>query len=268
MNTQHDISSGPSVIPSPVFSLRSSAGFERINPQSARQGGASRSPAIRNPQSASGFTLVELLVIVSIIVLLIGLLLPALNKFRIAGKKTKVQAIINLIDGACQQYFTDFEDYPPSQDNDDYNGWTGSELIALFLTGYGLDTGGDGLPDRANLDADDGVDGYGFRLEQRGRVYGPYNGAEKLDTRIDTRPEFVDVFGRLGGNAILYYRYDGSIYNADHNNSDPTDPNSYAKDSDGDYYRTDFILISRGRNEDWNAPKDGGSDDVTNFFNR
>ncbi len=257
MNTKRDI-------------LRKSHGFVEKSaiPACLRQVGR------RNPQSAIGFTLVELLVIVSIIALLVGMLLPTLNKFRDVSRKAKTRAIISMIDGACQQYFTDFEDYPPSQDNDDYNGWTGSELITLFLTGYGPDKNDDGIPDVANLDTDDGVDGFGFRLEHRGWVYGQY-GVEKLDTRINIRPEFVDArLGESGGNPILYYRWTGSRYNASHNTNGPGDGSQaildeYVRDADGGaYYRTDFILISRGLNGDWDEAGGAENDDVTNFFNR
>ncbi len=225
-------------------------------------------PAVAR-QSAIGFTLVELLVVVVIIALLVGMLLPSLNRFIAMGEKAKTQATINLIDGACQQYFTDFEDYPPSRDATDYNGWTGSELVVLFLTGYGPDLNDDGIPDLANLDTDDGVEDYGFRVKPRQTPYhGPYNNVEKLDTRIDTRPEFVDVFGESGGNPILYYRWTGSSYNSLHNIGDPSNVSSYAQNAGGKYYRTDFILISSGLNEDWDEPSAPKSDDVTNFFNR
>ncbi|MCK4627245.1 MAG: hypothetical protein KAV00_18170 [Phycisphaerae bacterium] len=211
-----------------------------------------------------GFTLVELLVIVGIIALLAGLLLPALNHFIIQSSKAKTQAAINLIDGACQHYFTDFDDYPPSHDSN-YSGWTGSELLVLFLTGYGPDAGNDGIPG-ADLSTDDGMPEYGFRLKQRGYVYGLY-GVENLRVHDGGgRPEFVDTFGAFG-NPILYYRWTGSNYDGDHNNDGPGELNSYAKDSDGAYYRTDFILISKGHNQEWNAPSDMNSDDVTNFFN-
>ena len=192
------------------------------------------------------------------------MLLPSLNRFRLVAAKAKTQSAINLIDGACRYYFNDFDDYPPSKDAN-YSGWTGSELLVLFLTGYGPDASGP-FPS-ADLSADDGVEGYGFRLAKRGDVYGPYNGTEKLDVRSDPRPEFVDTFGAFG-NPILYYRWTGSNYDSDHNNDDPDDPNNYAQNTDGAYYRTDFILISRGNNTDWNAPLEADSDDVTNFFNK
>ncbi|MCD4700142.1 MAG: type II secretion system GspH family protein [Phycisphaerae bacterium] len=237
----------------------------------------------RNRRPATGFTLVELLVVVAIIVLLAGILLPALNKFRIAAKKAKTQSAINLIDGACRYYFNDFDGYPPSHDDTNYSGWYGGQLLALFLTGYGPDVGDNGAPG-VNLATDDGVGGFGFRVAQRGNVYGPYGGTEKLDTKrevandenelVDTSPFFVDTFGALG-NCILYYRVGDSTYDSSDNRGDddkkgadgPEDVNPYAQDG-GAYYRTDFILISRGHNEQWDPPSEGDSDDVTNFSNK
>lgn len=222
------------------------------------------------------------MVIISIIVLLAGIILPALNQFLIQSNKAKTQSAINMIDGGCRHYFNDFGDYPPSHD-DAHSAWYGGQLLVLFLTGYKPDTDSDGIPG-ADIFSDDGVDGFGLRLVKRGDVYGPYGGCEKIETKskvmnasgelVNTDPFFVDTFGTYG-NCILYYRFDGSTYDFSDNRGDPDkkgadgpdDINYYARDS-GTYHRTDFILISRGHNEEWNAPRDGGSDDVTNFFNR
>lgn len=247
MNTQHDIS----------FKRSGRTGFTLAEPPAANR---PESRASRKRRYA--FTLVELLVVVGIIALLAGIVLPSLKQFIIRSNKAKTQSAINLIDGACRYYFNDFDAYPPSKD-DTYSGWTGSQLIVLFLTGYGPDPTNNGIPG-ADLASDDGVEGYGFRLAQRGEVYGPYNNTEKLDVRRDPRPEFVDTFG-TAGNPILYYRWTGSNYDSSHNNGGPDNLSRYAQDADGTYYTGDFILISRGHNEKWNAARDGGSDDVTNF---
>lgn len=265
MNKQRDIPTGPSVIFSHALSLRRGSKLK----------------------SKIGFTLVELLVIVGIIALLTGILLPSLNKFRLAAAKAKTQSAINLIDGACRYYSNDFDDkYPPSQDAT-YSNWYGGQLLVLFLTGYGPDPTDNGEPG-ANLATDDGVEGYGFRLAKRGDVYGPYNGSEQLQTKKVKdrtnnenvkRPVFVDTFGD-SGNPILYYRWTGPNYDSSHNTGGPptdTALNDYAKNAavPAAYYRTDFILISSGNNEQWENPcgidNDGvtviDSDDVTNFFN-
>ena len=263
-------------------------------------------------QHQAAFTLVELLVIISIIVLLIGILVPALTSFQRNALRAKSFAIVNIIDGACKYYYDDFGDYPPSHiDNGVYQNWPdsgnwyGGQLIVLFLTGYApdIETKGDpfGDNDDKSILEDDGKDGFGFRLARRGKVYGPYNGTEKLDVKKDfvywdNGPQnysapyafFADAFD---GN-ILYYRFDksSSSYHASDNigdeyirrsggnGPDPAsipsiDINYYAKDSSDRYYRSDFILISKGANRKmgwqnygWDPPREGDSDDITNFF--
>ena len=260
------------------------------------------------PSTKMGFTLIELLAIMFIIILLVGILVPALTTFQRNALRSKSFATINIIDGACKYYYDDFGDYPPSHiDNNVYQNWSdsgswyGGQLIVLFLTGYApdIETKGDPFGDNDNksIIEDDGKDGFGFRLARRGKVYGPYNGTEKLEVKkvfvVDdieyTKPPFfADAFG---GN-ILYYKFDREnstyyssdnlgdtvIKNAGGNGPNPSttpsiDINYYAKNSANKYYRTDFILISKGANRKitstnigWDPPREGDSDDITNFF--
>jgi len=62
----------------------------------------------------SGFTLVELLVVVSIIAILVGLLMPALVSGFRKAHETATLNLIHQCEVAAQQFFNDYGDYPPT----------------------------------------------------------------------------------------------------------------------------------------------------------
>lgn len=66
------------------------------------------------PGRARAFTLVELLVVISIIALLIGMLTPSLNKARQRARDVRVQNEQRGIANGLEQFFGDHEEYPPS----------------------------------------------------------------------------------------------------------------------------------------------------------
>jgi len=204
------------------------------------------------------------MVVVLIIILMLTIMVPTLSMARRSLLVNKSQYIINLIEGACHQYHGDVGEYPPSL----------ADLVQA-LTGY--------------LDASkDYKDGFGWRKAPRGRVYGPYNGTERLElfTRnIGTaRFTFKDAFD----NPILYYRC--TVTPPAKPGDPPTfaykrvvmadlgpDPlEDYLKGPEGKFYRTDFVLITPGPDSDWSKGeinwepyyKDGHwtrSDDIANF---
>lgn len=81
-----------------------------------------------------GFTLIEILTVICIIVLLIGLLSPALRKAREQANIQKAKAMISSLEVAVNMYYTDIGSYPaalsdlmdttnpraPYMDNKDY----------------------------------------------------------------------------------------------------------------------------------------------------
>lgn len=59
-----------------------------------------------------GFTLIELMAVIGIIVLLIGLLFPALNTARRQANKQKAKSMIGAIEVAISMYYNDRGFYP------------------------------------------------------------------------------------------------------------------------------------------------------------
>jgi len=86
-----------------------------------------------------GFTLIELLVVISIIGILVGLLLPAINSAREAGRRAQCQSNMRNVVLAIIGYTTNKNVYPPAG--------TFCEDALTNVGGVGVTTGGQAPPD-------------------------------------------------------------------------------------------------------------------------
>ena len=90
----------------------------------------------RPPYRPRGFTLIELMVVIGIIVLLAAILMPVVSRVRQQSFNTSTQAQMQRILQACEGYYHDFNAYPGPIPNAQLKNVTGASL-RITTTGGG-----------------------------------------------------------------------------------------------------------------------------------
>jgi type II secretory pathway pseudopilin PulG len=227
---------------------------------------------VNKANNRAAFTIVELLTVMSIIVILIGLLVPALNQVRQFAKEVKQEAQFNSINVAIELFNSEFETFPDSSatgpDGGAYCGAMklGEAMVGQDLMGFhphsifksdGTDYSGNKLYSIAG----------GGAVDTTARK-GPYLPIENANAyRLDDiyaetlsfdSSHFVlcDVFGRVTnrntgkriGMPILYYK--ANTANTKHNLDNPDDPDNIYN------YKDNQSLVLLGK--PWDPPSAGG----------
>jgi type II secretory pathway pseudopilin PulG len=188
---------------------------------------------VKQTNKKAAFTIVELLTVMSIIVILIGLLVPALNKVKDFAREVRQRAQFHSIDAAIELFNTQFDGLPPSNavgpDNNPYCGamklaeaMVGQDLMGFHpesvFNSNGKDLSGKWLYDPATLDRSARKGPYlpveNANAYKMNEIYDPTSSVFQNSKFLGTSFVLCDVFrqvtnkvtGQRIGMPILYYK--------------------------------------------------------------
>ncbi len=144
-----------------------------------------------------GFTLIEVLTVITIILLLITVFLPSFQAITREVRMSATRSTVTLLDSGCKSYYADHGVYPAS----------GMSRLVVDMTGMELQSPLDDVVPTmcdnslvASGDNKDYYPGEGFKTSARGKKYGPYGDTEQLKIDIEydgNKPQyyfFMDAF--------------------------------------------------------------------------
>ena len=154
-----------------------------------------------------GFTLVELLVVIGIIVVLVSIMTPIVMTARRNADRVRTRGDLNTIALALEAYKNDFRDYPRPD-----AATPTTPVLAWALVGPCDAVTGPLPPPWSGTGSGDGADGPGFRTQWDNtnkvgsKVWGPYLPPDKfkIDFDTSTTPATVFLLDRFGSR-IEYF---------------------------------------------------------------
>jgi len=195
-------------------------------------------PIAKQSNKKAAFTIVELLTVMSIIILLIGLLVPGLNQIRRYAKGVRQKAQFHSIGIAIDLFNAEWDGYPPSEafgPAGTYR-YCGAMKLAEAMVGkdsWGFNTdsdfaAGNPVPPLPPLYHDpatfSGRKQYlkleGANVERIGRLYNAQTAFDPCEVVLCDVYAHRTASGERVGMPILYYRANTS--NTEHNNPDPS----------------------------------------------
>jgi len=218
-------------------------------------------PVVKIGGKKKAFTIVELMTVMSVIIILIGLLVPALNMVRRVAMKVQQKNQFHAIEVAQETFNVEWDGYPPSKDDGDYCGamklceaMMGQDLLGFHPSSrFRKDGTIDGTPATQLYPTNPSEDNLktrvgpylkldqanAYRLEDLYYSYGPYDSRSFV---------LCDVYKKvthrtnanLVGMPVLYYRADTG--NTEH----PTDNASIGSADNIYHYQDNNALAALG----------------------
>jgi prepilin-type N-terminal cleavage/methylation domain-containing protein len=141
--------------------------------------------------SSHAFTLIELLVVISILVVLMGLLIPAVSMVRGKAKVTKTRAFLSQIEAACGRYKNENGMYPEA--NMGATSWS-ANASALYNQLHSID--------RENFRDGNLKDAFGSEIYYRPAKTYPFDDSKTVGLIDSAEPPKADSYQlwSLGSN--------------------------------------------------------------------